>query len=209
MPRIMAPTVAEHRAARLQTLLDAGRALILETGRPPTLTAVALRAGMARPSVYDYFSSGDDLLAAMVEDITPRWTARIRKAVAVASTPAEQVLAHIRANLELVAEGEHSAIAALAAVAPGHITGERAAAMHQAVLQPLNDALAALGAEPVDVHAAAIDGMVRALSRCIEDGTSVEVAFDAARSLLAPYLFAWVPESRPPALPIPATGPHR
>lgn len=188
MPRITAPTVAEHRAARLRLLLDAGRALVLETGRPPTLTAVAQRAGMARPSVYDYFSSGDDLLAAMVEDITPRWISRINDAVAGASSPAEQVLAHIRANLDMVAEGEHSAIAALAAVAPGHITSERAAAMHQSLLLPLRSALAALGAEPVDVHAAAIDGMVHALSRCIEDGTPVDVAFATARSLLARFL---------------------
>jgi AcrR family transcriptional regulator len=190
VPRIQAPTVAEHRAARLRALLDAGRAVVSETGRAPTLGAVAARAGMARPSVYEYFSSGDDLLAALTEDITPRWTARLRERMSGAATPAEQVLGYVRANLELVAEGEHATIAALAAAAPGHVTGERAAAMHAALLVPLTEALTALGADPVPVVAAAIDGMVRATSRTIEEGTPLDVAWPAVRAVLEPYLAA-------------------
>lgn len=120
MPRIQAATVAEHRAARLRALLDAGRAVVTETGRPPTLGAVAGRAGMARPSVYEYFSSSDDLLAALAEDITPRWTARV---------------------------------------------------------VPLSDALTDLGAEPVPVVVAAIDGMVRATARTIEEGIPLDAAW--------------------------------
>jgi AcrR family transcriptional regulator len=188
VPRIQAATVAEHRAARLRALLDAGRALVTETGRPPTLGAVAARAGMARPSVYDYFSSSDDLLAALAEDITPRWTARLRERMSDVSTPAEEVLAYVRASLELVAEGEHASIAAIATAAPGHITGERAAAMHAALLVPLSEALTALGADAVPVVAAAIDGMVRAISRTIEEGTSLDVAWSTARRLLEPFL---------------------
>ncbi len=188
MPRIQAATVAEHRAARLRALLDAGRALVTETGRPPTLSAVALRAGMARASVYEYFHSGEDLLAALVEDITPRWTARLREQMSAATTAADAVLAYVRANLELVADGEHATIAAIAAAAPGHITGERAAAMHQALVEPLSEALGELGAEPVAVVSAAIDGMVRATARTIEEGTPLDVAWPAARRLLEPFL---------------------
>src|SRR6185312_11842642 len=142
-------------------LLDAGRALVSETGRPPTLSAVALRAGMARASVYEYFHSGEDLLAALAEDITPRWTARLREQMSAAAT---------------------------AAAAPGHITGERAAAMHQALVEPLSEALGELGAEPVAVITAAIDGMVRATARTIEEGTPLDVAWPAARRLLEPFL---------------------
>ena len=188
MPRIQAATVAEHRAARLRALLDAGRALVTETGRPPTLSAVALRAGMARASVYEYFGSGDDLLAALAEDITPRWTGRLRERMSAASTAPEAVLAYVRANLELVAEGEHAAMAAIAAAAPGHITGERAAAMHLALVAPLTQALDELGAEPVPVVAAAIDGMVRATARTIEEGTPLDVAWSTVRRMLEPFL---------------------
>ena len=188
MPRIQAPTVAEHRAARLRVLLDAARAEVTETGRPPTIGAVATRAGMARPTVYEYFGSGDDLLAALAEDITPRWTARLRERMSDAATPAEQVLAYVHASLELVAEGEHATIAAIAAIAPGHLTGERAAAMHAALLVPLTEALTALGADPVPVVATAIDGMVRATARTLEEGTPLEVAWRTVRRMLGPFL---------------------
>ena len=190
MPRIQAATVAEHRAARLRALLDAARVLVTETGRPPSLGAVALRAGMARPSVYEYFASGDDLLAALAEDITPRWTTRLRERMSDAATPADRVLAYVRANLELVAEGEHATIAAIAAAAPGHITGERAAAMSAALLVPLSEALADLGADPVHVVAAASDGMVRAAARTIEEGTPLDVAWRTVRGMLEPFLAA-------------------
>ena len=77
MPRIRAATVAEHRAVQRRLLLDAAREIVGETGRRPTLAAVAARVGLARPSVYEYFSSPDELLAALVEDITPRWAGRV------------------------------------------------------------------------------------------------------------------------------------
>lgn len=82
MPRIQAPTVAEHRAAQHRALVDAARQILAETGRPPTLARVAARAGLARPSLYQYFRSAEDLLNAVVEDVfpagrpgsPPRWT---------------------------------------------------------------------------------------------------------------------------------------
>ncbi|WP_406673984.1 helix-turn-helix domain-containing protein [Nonomuraea sp. N2-4H] len=84
MPRIQAPTVAEHRAAQRRALLDAAREILAETGRPPTLARVAERAGLARSSLYQYFRSSGDLLNAVVEDVFPagrrgwqrRWTPR-------------------------------------------------------------------------------------------------------------------------------------
>lgn len=189
MPRIRAATVAEHRAAQLRALLDAGRAIIAETGRPPTLSGVAAGAGLARSSVYEYFTSADDLLGALVEDVTPRWKARVRAEVDEAGSAAGAVLAYIHANLAQVAEGEHAIIAALAAIAPGHVTGQRARAMHEALLEPLLEALEALGAPDVPVLAEQIDAVVRAGSRQIEEGSAdLERAWAAARSLVEPFV---------------------
>lgn len=196
MPRIRAATVAEHRAAQLRALLDAGRRIVAETGRPPTLTGVAAGAGLARSSVYEYFSSADDLLAALVEDITPRWTARVRAEVATADSPAGAVLAYVHANLAQVAEGEHAIIAALATIAPGHVTGERARAMHEALLGPLLEALESVGVPDVELVAGQIDAVVRAASRQIEEGTAdLDRTWAAARSLLEPFVLSRVPAS--------------
>lgn len=194
MPRIRAATVAEHRAAQLRALLDAGRRIVAETGRPPTLSGVAAAAGLARSSVYEYFSSADDLLAALVEDITPRWAARVRAEVSQADSPADAVLAYVHANLAQVAEGEHAIIAALATIAPGHVTGERARAMHEALSGPLLEALEALGVADVPLVADQIDAVVRAASRQIEDGTAdLARAWAATRSLLEPFALGRTP----------------
>ena len=93
MPRISAPTVAEHRAAQQRALLDAARALLAETGRPPTFAALAERSGLARPSIYQYFRSADDLLRALVEDVFPRWAATVARAMDDADDDAGRVRA--------------------------------------------------------------------------------------------------------------------
>ena len=58
MPRIDAPTVAEHHAQRRAALLAAAEELLAEQGvEAVTPAAVGARAGLARSSVYQYFSS--------------------------------------------------------------------------------------------------------------------------------------------------------
>ncbi len=114
MPRIQAPTVAEHRAAQHRALLDAARQILAETGRPPTLARVAARAGLARPSLYQYFRSAEDLLNAVVQDVFPRWSARVTAAMDAATTPADRVLAYVLTNFELITEGEHALATVLA-----------------------------------------------------------------------------------------------
>ena len=47
MPRINAPTVADHRAQRIRAILDAARRLMEETGEPPSMGTIGSRAGLA------------------------------------------------------------------------------------------------------------------------------------------------------------------
>ncbi|HEX2312387.1 MAG TPA: helix-turn-helix domain-containing protein, partial [Thermomonospora sp.] len=83
MPRISAPTIAEHRARQWRALLDAAGALVAEQGpQALSLAALARRVGLSRPGLYEYFPSRDDLVAALVEERLPRWTARVADAVA-------------------------------------------------------------------------------------------------------------------------------
>ncbi|MFC7759986.1 TetR/AcrR family transcriptional regulator [Catellatospora bangladeshensis] len=127
MPRIQAATVAEHRSLQRRALLDAARD-ILASGAPeaPSLSAVAQRAGLARPSVYQYFRSREDLLEAVIADMFPRWSAFVGERMDGAPGAAEQVLAYADANLELVAQGEHAVMRGLAMAAPGPPSPSRA-----------------------------------------------------------------------------------
>ncbi|MFE6967936.1 TetR/AcrR family transcriptional regulator [Isoptericola sp. NPDC057653] len=187
MPRISAPTVAEHRSAQQRALLDAARAILAETGRPPTFTALAERAGLARPSVYQYFRSADDLLQAMVEDVFPRWAATVADAMDAADDGGSRVLAYARANLELVAAGEHALATALADVGPAAAVAQGVRSMHDELLRPLIDTLRALQVPQPARTAELLNAVVNTASRMIEAGAPLEEAWAGVEQLVAPF----------------------
>lgn len=192
MPKIQAATVAEHRAAQHRALLDAAHALLMERpDQPPTLAAVGARAGLARSSVYQYFASRDDLLGALVTEVFPRWSATVQQAMDDAGDPADQVLAYVRANLELVAAGEHAVARALTAIAPGDALARSSREMHDALLLPLVAALTDLGTPEPQVTAELVNGVVLTASRLIEAGHGASDAQDRTRELLEPFVRNW------------------
>jgi AcrR family transcriptional regulator len=189
VPRIDAPTVAEHRAARRRALLDAARdALTADPDRLPSLAEVGALAGLSRSGVYEYFRSRDDLLRAVVSDSFPRWQQRLDAAVAAADDPAGRVLAYVRANLELVADGEHALARALAVVAPAEDLARESRAFHEQLLLPVLDALRELGAPDPETTAELVNALVHAASRRVEQSGDLERAYEATAALLAPYL---------------------
>src|SRR6266536_1669808 len=105
MPKISAPTVAEHRARQRAALLDAARLVLEEQGYPAlTFGALADRTGLARPTVYEYFGSKDDLVVALCEREIGRQAELVRSRLEGASGPRERVAAFVRAQLDLAVE---------------------------------------------------------------------------------------------------------
>ncbi|WP_305093200.1 TetR/AcrR family transcriptional regulator [Prescottella sp. R16] len=189
MPRINAPTVGEHRAAQQRALLDAARDVLAAGATEiPSFGEIAVRAGLARSSVYQYFKSRRHLLEALVEDAFPRWSARVAEATADADGPAQRVLAYIDANLTLVAEGEHAIAAALARIAPGPEFDARSRAMHADLYTPLSDALTELGVQDAAATAELINAIVHAATRQIERGEDVERVRRNAADLVRPFV---------------------
>ncbi|MBD8063369.1 TetR/AcrR family transcriptional regulator [Oceanitalea stevensii] len=188
MPRITEATVAEHRAARERALLDAAHTILLETGEPPSLSDVATRAGLARTSAYQYFGSKRELLHAMVKDIYPRWTERIREAMAAAPTDADRILAYAVANIDLVVEGAHAVGSALAALDPGEALDEQAARMHREIQEPLISALDALGVDAPDDVAGLINAVVHGATLLLETGQGRDAAVARLVAVLGPMV---------------------
>ncbi|MEU1209492.1 helix-turn-helix domain-containing protein [Nocardia sp. NPDC005825] len=189
MPKIRAATVAEHHATQRRALLDAARE-VLAAGQVPTLTEIANRTGLARPSVYQYFSSRDDLLIAVMEDAFPRWSARIGEQMGRVANPADQVLEYITANIDLVVEGEHAVARALAAALPNNDMAGRARQLHDGLTTPLTAALAELGAPDPELTAELINAVVHAATRLVEAGHDAAAVEARSRELVAPYLAA-------------------
>ena len=190
MPRINAPTVAEHRAAQQRALLDAAKTLLAKTGEAPSMAEVAALAGLARPSAYQYYKSRTDLLNALVLDVFPRWAERVQAAMAAERDPADRILAYVLTNIALVAEGEHAVGSALAAVAPSEELNAQSSLMHGKLLDPLVGTLRELGAEDPAATAELINAIVHSSTKLLESGPPVEAVNARVTELLEPYVSA-------------------
>jgi AcrR family transcriptional regulator len=165
VPKISAPTVAEHRAQRLRALLEAARVLVAEQGPEAlTLSALAAQVGLSRPSLYEYFRSRDDLVAAMVEDELPRWIAELEAEVRRHTTPSDRIAAFVRTQLRMLTDGRHSALVVLTSHALGPAATERVMAEHSRLFAPLLSALTDLGVDHPELRAHLVHGIVTAAS---------------------------------------------
>jgi AcrR family transcriptional regulator len=190
VPKIQAPTVVEHHAAQRAALLDAARSLLSEgpASVAPGLADVAQRAGLARSSVYSYFSSREDLLDALVADTFPRWSAYVRERMARRATPGDKVLAYVDANVHLVARGDHALAVALSSVARSDALASSSRLLHDELRTPLVGALREHGSTDPEHMAELVQALVFAVSRLVEDGMGERRARALAHELLAPYL---------------------
>jgi AcrR family transcriptional regulator len=194
VPRIQAATVAEHHARQRRALLHAAREILAETGEAPSMGVVGRRAGLARSSVYQYFASADELLAAVVEDVFPDWAAQVLGRVAAAPTPASRVWAYIEANVDLFAGSEQAVAHALTRVVEPHVLQGPMKAFHARLQVPLQEALTEFGEPEPEAVAEHVDSLIIQASR--DFATTAPDALPLARDrvlarlrrLLAGYL---------------------
>ena len=204
MPRIQAPTVVEHQAQQRRVLLDAARALLTETGEVPRMGEVGRRAGLARSSVYQYFGSADELLAAVVADVFPEWAGMVLDRVASAATPGARVWAYIEANVDLFAGSQQAVAQALMRTVHPQVLHPPMKDFHVQLQTPLREALTELGEPEPEAMADHIDQLIVQASRHLDptDGDIAsgerERALARLRRLLGGYLGLPVAGPGPP-----------
>jgi AcrR family transcriptional regulator len=163
MPKITAPTVAEHRARQRTAILDAARTRLAQDGYSGlTYVALAKATGLARTSLYEYFPSRPAIVLALCQDSFPPLIDRITEAVHAAAPGPDQVAAYIRAQLEWADEDKQRLAASLAIPAlPGKIRAQ-IRDLHLGMVPPLVDSLTALGHPEPGRTAALVQGIVNA-----------------------------------------------
>src|SRR5260370_23584320 len=96
-------------------LLDAARDLLADGGMAAlTFAALAERAGLARSSVYEYFKSRADVVEALSVEAFPAAVAHIMVVLLAQPTPARQIPAYVRRQLEPVPQPSPPGLLALA-----------------------------------------------------------------------------------------------
>jgi len=96
MPYRRTENVVRRLAARREAILQAAGALAAEAGiNAVQITPVAQRAGVATGTVYRYFPSKDDLIAALVAAVSEREIGAMRRAADAAPGPLSALAAAI------------------------------------------------------------------------------------------------------------------
>lgn len=185
MPRISAPTVAEHRSRQRSALIAAAREELLLNG-PSAVTpaAVGKRAGLARSSVYEYFSSAPEILAEMAVAALHDWADELEAALEHSEPGAARLEDYIRISLRMVADGKHALAEALAGAALPEEKHAEFAILHVALLRPVTRAVEELGLDQPGVRVQLVQGVVDSATRQIEAGADPDAVTAAAVALV-------------------------
>jgi AcrR family transcriptional regulator len=142
VPKIDAPTVAEHREMIRTRLIDAAEAILRE--RPSgqlTASAVTSRAGIARNSIYRYVDAVEDLRSLVVDRYLPDWLTAVVAAMEAATTPSDRVVAWVSTNLEQAASTGHGWLMEAARTPASNVSvDETVAQAHAGMRDLLTDA---------------------------------------------------------------------
>jgi AcrR family transcriptional regulator len=179
MPRINAPTIAEHREARRDSLLAAATTL-MQQGKTFTVAQVAQEVGLSRSAVYEYYSSAADLIADVLIDEMAMWIDEITPAVDSATEPRDRIEAWIREVLAYVAEGRHALLKSAGSVELPEARRAQVQSMHRELVAPLAEALTELGVDDVRRTASFVWGVLdSAITRVESQGCDSHAEGDA------------------------------
>lgn len=171
MPRIAAASVADHREMQRAAIVRAVVDLLLEGGYAAlNFNTIAERADLARPSVYRYFKSKDEMIVAACEDRLPRFLERVDQAMSHARTPRSRLAAFVRAQLEAAGDGEHRFALALERAPLSPEAWQRIGDLHDQFVPNVVDVLRQLGHPHPEVLADLVQGVVNAGVKRIDGG---------------------------------------
>ena len=173
MPKITAPTVAEHRIAQRAALLAATEAIVAELGvGAVNARSVGERAGLARSSFYEYFASKDEVLAALAIRAFEEWAAEVDESVSAAAPGRPRLHAYVEATMRMTADGRHALATGLRQAELSPSSYETIMAMHETLAAPLRALLAELGVFDVATQGALVQGLINSGVQLIGHGAS-------------------------------------
>ncbi len=185
MPKITAPTVAEHRTAQRRSLLAAAEAIIGESGVVAvTPRSVGERAGLARSSFYEYFPSKDDLLAALAIQAFDDWAVELSAALEAAPPGRARLNAYVDATMRMTADGKHSLATDLRQADLSPKSRDSIMQLHETLSGPLRNLLEELDVPDAAMETALIQGVLNAGVQLVGHGVNVDAVTASITKLL-------------------------
>lgn len=185
MPKITAPSVAQHRERQRAALVQQAESILLNEGASAvTAASVGKAVGLARSSVYEYFPSAGDLLAEVARQSIQQWSEELN--VTIAPTPAgwPQLDAYVRATLRMVEEGKHEIADRLNGVDFTEEQRRRFMEPHDRLASPLPGVMQDIGVDDPELAAALVQGVVDAAIRRVGRNGDADGACTSIMALL-------------------------
>jgi len=181
-PKIQAATVVEQRQMRQRQLIDAALAIALESGAANiTVAAVAKRAGLARSSMYEYFSSSADLIADLVIEELALYQKRLAQAVKGTEDPYQHIELWIAEALQYVVDGRHMLIKSLNAAAIPDFRRDEISQGHRNLMTTISAPLQDIGLTDIRGAMSYLQNTIEAASVRIESGSDSELEIRSAQ----------------------------
>jgi AcrR family transcriptional regulator len=175
-PKIQAATVVEQRQMRQRQLIDAALSIALESGAANiTVAAVAKRAGLARSSIYEYFSSSADLIADLVIEELALYQKRLAQAVMGTQDPYQHIELWIAEALQYVVDGRHMLIKSLNAAAIPEFRRDEISQGHRNLMTTISAPLQKIGLTDIRGAMSYLQNTIEAASVRIESGSDSEL----------------------------------
>jgi AcrR family transcriptional regulator len=175
-PKIQAATVVEQRQMRQRQLIDAALSIALESGAANiTVAAVAKKAGLARSSMYEYFSSSADLIADLVIEELALYQKRLAHAVKGTEDPYQHIELWIAAALQYVVDGRHMLIKSLNAATIPEFRRDEISQGHRNLMTTISAPLQEIGLTDIRGAMSYLQNTIEAASVRIESGSDSEL----------------------------------
>jgi AcrR family transcriptional regulator len=181
-PKIQAATVVEQRQMRQRQLIDAALSIAVESGAANiTVAAVAKRAGLARSSMYEYFSSSADLIADLVIEELALYQKRLAQAVKGTEDPYQHIELWIAEALQYVVDGRHMLIKSLNAAAIPDFRRDEISQGHRNLMTTISAPLQEIGLTDIRGAMSYLQNTIEAASVRIESGSDSELEIRSAQ----------------------------
>ena len=179
VPKISAPSIAEHHEARRDALLAAATQLML-SGTPFTVAQVATEVGLSRSAVYEYYASAADLVADVLVDEMALWVDEISPMVEAESEPLARIETWVRGVLGYVKDGRHVLVKSAGSVELPEARRVQVTSMHRELVAPLVQALTELEVPDIRQYSAFCWGVLdSAIMRVESQGCDAVAEGDA------------------------------
>lgn len=170
MPKITAPSVAEHVALQEQRVFDTAVDLFLRLGYTNvSFGDIAEAVGLARTSLYRYFPRKADILTRWFRVELETRIARSADLLGRDGDPAALVIDWVEDQLDYATRPEHVLIASMNQVEPALAAEARTelSGIHSRLLAPLSATLARAGVADEELAATAelVNGLVLGVAR--------------------------------------------